>query len=197
MDNAPLDVTLHRMTTLKNKRHNRIPKGTFLKIAMQLLVLLTMCDSTLFAQAAARGPLEGVWKVTDIVVTGAGAYSESAPQPSVFIFAKNHYSLMWVPGHMPRTLFKTQVPTAEEKVAAFDSLVASSGTYELSGSTITFRFILAKGPNAAFINEQFSVDGDVMTLTWVSSDSHQRSGPDVVRSTLPVSTTRMKLIRVE
>lgn len=43
----------------------------------------------------------------------------------------------------------------------------------------------------------FSVDGDVMTLTWVSSDIHQRIGAGVVRSTLPVSTTRMKLIRVE
>jgi len=172
-------------------------KGTILKLAIGLLISLSLCNSTLVAQVAVRGPLEGVWKVADIVVTGAGAYSESAPQPSVFIFAKNHYSLMWVPGHMPRTLFKTQVPTTEEKVAAYDSLAASSGTYELSGSTITFRFILARSPNAAFINEQFSVDGDVMTLVWVSSDSHQRIGQDVVRSTIPVSTTRMKLVRVE
>ena len=115
----------------------------------------------------------------------------------MFIFAKNHYSLMWVPGSVPRTLFKTQVPTNDEKLAAFDSLVASSGTYEVSGSRVTFRMILAKGPNATFIDEQFSVDGDVMTLTWVSSDGHQRLGQDVVRSTLPVSKTRMRLVRVE
>lgn len=96
-----------------------------------------------------------------------------------------------------RTLFKTQVPTNDETVAAFDSLVAGSRTYQLSGSKITFRTVLAKGPNSALIDEHFSVDGDAMTLTWVSSDIHQRIGADVVRSTLPVSTTRMKLIRVE
>ncbi len=168
-----------------------------MKTAAGLLVLLAICGSTPFAQVGRRGPLEGVWKVTEIVVTGAGAYQVSAPQPSVFIFAKNHYSLVWVPGDAPRSLFKAQTPTNEEKVAAFDSLVASSGSYEVSGSRVTFRMILAKSPNSAFIDEQFTVDGDVMTLTWVSSDGHHRIGQEVVRSTLPVSKTRMKLVRIE
>lgn len=164
---------------------------------MKLFILLSMCGSTLLAQNAGRPTLEGVWTVTEIVVTGAGAYTESAPQPSVFIFSKNHYSPMWVPGSTPRALFKAQPPTNEEKLAAFDSLIASSGTYEVSGSTVTFRFIVSNSSNAAFIAEQFRIEGDTLTLTWVSSDSHMRIGQDVVRSTLPVSKTRMKLIRVE
>lgn len=168
-----------------------------MKRAMRLFVLVSACGSALSAQGIPHAPFEGVWKVTEIVVTGAGASTVSAPQPSVFIFAKKHYSLMWVPGNTPRTLFKAQVPTDEEKLAAFDSLVASSGTYEVSGSTVTFRPIVARGPNTAFINEQFSIDGDTLTLTWVSSDGHIRIGQDVVRSTLPASTTRMKLIRAE
>ena len=168
-----------------------------MKTTTGLLVLLAICGSTIVAQVGRRGPLEGVWKVTEIVVTGAGAYQVSAPQPSVFIFAKNHYSLVWVPGDAPRSLFEAQIPTNEEKVAAFDSIVASSGTYEVSGSRVTFRMILAKSPNSAFIDEQFTVDGDVMTLTWVSSDGHHRIGQQVVRSTLPVSKTRMKLVRIE
>lgn len=56
---------------------------------------------------------------------------------------------------------------------------------------------MAKSPNAAFIAEQFGIEGDTLTLTWVSSDSHMRIGQDIVRSTLPVSKTRMKLVRVE
>jgi hypothetical protein len=164
---------------------------------MTLFVLVGMCGSTLVAQTRDRGPLEGVWKVTEVVVTGAGAYTTSAPQLSVFIFAKNHYSFLWVMGDTPRALYQTQHPSNEEKLAAFDSLNAGAGIYEVSGSTVTFRHIVAKGPNAAFIAEQFSIEGDTLTLTWVSSDGHMRMGKDIVQSTLPVSTTRMKLIRVE
>ena len=168
-----------------------------MKIAIKLLVLLCICGSTSFAQTPGRSTLEGVWKVTEIVVTGAGAYTTSAPQPGVFIFAKNHYSYLWVPGSTPRALFKGQPPSNEEKLAAFDSISAAAGTYEVSGSTVTFRHIVAKGPNAAYIAEQFSIQGDTLTLNWVSSDGYQRMGDGIVRSTLPVSKTRMTLVRVE
>jgi hypothetical protein len=172
-------------------------KRTLVKTSMQLLVLLMICGPTLFAQAAARTPLEGVWKVTEIVISGAGAYATTAPQPGLMIFTKSHYSWMWVPGTTPRVLFKSQTPTSEEKVAAFDSVVASSGTYELNGATATFRPIVNRGPNMVSIDEQFQVEGDTLTLTWKSSDTRTRIGQDVVRSTAPASQGRMKLIRVE
>jgi len=50
--------------------------------------VLGLCGATLFAQGASRQPIEGVWRVTEIVITGAGAYLASVPQPSVFIFTK-------------------------------------------------------------------------------------------------------------
>jgi hypothetical protein len=164
---------------------------------MKLLILLSMCSSTLFAQGSSRPTLEGVWKVTEIVITGAGAYAATEPQPGVFIFTKSHFSWMWVPGNQPRPRFKAQVPTTEEKLAAFDSLSASSGTYELNGSTATFRPIVAKGPNNVFIDEQFLIEGDTLTLTWKSTDLHMRIGQEVVRSTAPFNQGRMKLVRVE
>jgi hypothetical protein len=156
-----------------------------------------MCSSTLFAQGSTRQTLEGVWKVAEIVITGAGAYAVTAPQPGVFIFTKSHFSWMWVPGTQPRAPFKALVPTTEEKLAAFDSLSASSGTYELNGSTATFRPIVAKGPNNVFVDEQFLIEGDTLTLTWKSTDLHMRIGQDVVRSTAPFNQGRMKLVRVE
>lgn len=164
---------------------------------MKLCILLGICGSTILAQGGGRPTLEGVWKATEIVVTGAGAYAVSAPQPGLFIFTKSHYSWMWVPGGTPRALFKTEVPTNEEKLAAFDSLMASSGTYELNGSTATFRPIVTRGPNIVSINEQFRIEGDTLTLTWTSSDLHLRIGQDVVRSTAPSFQGRMKLVRVE
>jgi hypothetical protein len=77
------------------------------------------------------------------------------------------------------------------------TLSASSGTYELNGSTATFRPIVAKGPNNVFVEEQFLIEGDTLTLTWKSSDMHVRIGGEVVRSNAALSQGRMKLTRVE
>ena len=55
-----------------------IGKRTILKLAIRLLISLSLCTSTLFAQVAVRGPLEGVWKVTEIVITGAGIDQDAA-----------------------------------------------------------------------------------------------------------------------
>jgi hypothetical protein len=149
------------------------------------------------AKEAAAQSIEGVWKPTEIVQTGAGAYVVSAPQPGMIIFTKSHFSWIWGPGSAPRPLFKAAVPTKEEKLAAFDALVASSGTYELNGSTATFRHIVSKSPNAVSISEQFLIEGDTLTLTWTSSDTRVRVGQDVVPLPVPAYQGRMKLVRVE
>ncbi len=149
------------------------------------------------AQGGARPTLEGVWKPTEIVITGAGAYAVTAPQPGMIIFTKSHFSWMWLPGSTPRALFKAAVPTNEEKLAAFDALVASSGTYQLNGSTATFRSIVSKNPNAVSIDEQFLIEGDTLTLTWTSSDIRMRFGQSVVPLPVPASQGSMKLVRVE
>jgi hypothetical protein len=62
---------------------------------------------------------------------------------------------------------------------------------------VTFRHIVAKGPNVAYIAEHFSIEGDTLTLDSVSNDGYLRMGDGIVRSTLPVSKTRMTLVRVE
>lgn len=168
-----------------------------MKFVINLLVLCGLCGATLVAQVRSRPTLEGVWKPTEIVVTGAGAYAVAAPQPGVFIFTKTHYSWMWVPGGKPRVLFKAVTPTNEEKLSAFDSLAASSGTYELNGSTATFRPTVAKGPNTVSIDEHFHIEGDTLTLTWKSTDMRLRIGQVVVQSTAPASQGRMTLVRIE
>ena len=67
-----------------------------MRLAIRLFVLTVLWGATGLAQGTVQPTLNGVWKVTEIVVTGAGAYSVSTPEPSLFIFAKTHYSLMWV-----------------------------------------------------------------------------------------------------
>ena len=167
---------------------------------LKVLVALTVFATMFGAQSAARKPMEGVWKVAEIVVTGADASNVANPQPSLFIFAKSHYSMMLIPGNEPRTLFKGEEPTNQEKMSAFDSFVANTGTYEVTGSTLTIRPIVARYPNfmaGGFSKYQFQMDGNTLWLTEKSTDLHHRIGKRVVPSSAPVSETRLKLVRVE
>ena len=77
--------------------------------AMRLFVTMVLCGAVLSAQEAAKQSIEGVWKVSEIVVTGAGASTISSPQPGLFIFTRGHYSIMYVPGNAPRVLKKVDL----------------------------------------------------------------------------------------
>ena|SRR5438477_4391915 len=152
------------------------------------------------AQTGAKKPIEGVWKVTEIAVTGANASSNANPQPSVFIFAQQHYSMMYVPGNKARTLYKADAPTNEEKIAAFDSFIANTGTYEISGSTLTIHPAVARNPNfmaGGLDKYQYRIEGTTLTLTEKSTDLTVRIGNRLVPASGPVSETRLKLVRVE
>src|SRR6266702_4731884 len=111
------------------------------------LLLTALSATVLSAQTPAKKPIEGAWKVSEIVITGAGASTVSNPQPGLFIFARGHYSLMYIPTNQPRTLFKGEEPAKDEKISAFDSFVGNTGTYEVSGSTLTIRPMVARYPN--------------------------------------------------
>lgn len=168
--------------------------------AMRLFAVVTVCGAALSAQGTARQPMEGVWKVSEIVVTGADASAVTSPQPSLLIFTRTHYSMMYVPGNKPRALKKAEDATTDEKLAAFDSFVANSGTYEVAGSTLTIRPIVARDPNymaGGFNKYLFRIDGNTLSLTEKSTDVNLRIGERVVPSKAPASETRMKLVRLE
>ena len=82
------------------------------------LTLLVLCTTAVSAQSSTKKPIEGAWKMTEIVVTGTDASNVANPQPGLIIFARKHYSVMWVPGNQPRSLFKGEDPTDQEKIAA-------------------------------------------------------------------------------
>ena len=171
-----------------------------MKRTVTVLFVVIALATTVMAQGRARGPLEGVWKVTEEVVTGANASSTTSPQPSLFIFTRTHYSMLRVASAQPRTLFKAMDPTNEERTAAYDTFTANSGTYEVTGTTLTVRPIVAKNPNfmaGGFDKYQFRVDGDTLSLTSKSTDISMRVGDRLVPGSGPVSETRRKLIRVE
>jgi hypothetical protein len=164
------------------------------------VMVLMLVSTVVVAQTALKKPIEGTWRVAEVVVTGADASSNSSPQPSLFIFAPSHYSMMSVPGTQARALFKGEDPSNDEKIPAFDSFVGNTGTYEVAGSILTVRPIVARFPNymaGGYSKYQFRVEGNTLWLTEKSTDLHARIGDRVVPSSRPVSETRLKLVRVE
>jgi lipocalin-like protein len=167
---------------------------------LNVLTFLILCATVVSAQSSKKKPIEGAWKVTEIVVTGADPSSVPNPQPGLIIFTKTHYSVMWVPGNQPRSLFKGEGPTDQEKIAAYDSFVANSGTYEVAGATITLHPMVARSPNfmAGGVSKfQLRIEGTTLWLTQKNTDLSLRTGNGVAPSSGPASETRLKLSRVE
>jgi hypothetical protein len=101
--------------------------------------------------ASASPALKGAWKIVEQSVRSPGREWRVGAPPylSLYIFTDKHYSYMFAPGLAPRRLFAGDLnqPTDAEKVAAYNSFVAGSGSYTLTGSTLTLNAVLHKNPN--------------------------------------------------
>jgi hypothetical protein len=137
-----------------------------------------------------------VWKIVESVTTGSNASTISNPQPSLLIFTKGHYSIIMVPGAQPRPQFApAKDPTKltdAEKIARYEQwyrFAANAGTYEVKGTTLIRRPLVAKNEtvmakNSSFESE-FKLEGNTL---WVVNQSAAGQ---------PASETRLKLTRVE
>lgn len=179
---------------------------------LQVTVLLAVVLATLACQASEQaqsatseqkttgaGSLEGVWRETEIVITGANASTIQSPQPSLYIFTPTHYAMMGTLGDRPRSPYKAVDPTTEERVAAYDSFWGNAGTYEVAGDTLTIRPVIARVPNfmgGGYQKLQFRVDGDSLWLTGKSTDEYVRFGEQLVPISTVPSETRTRLVRV-
>ena len=100
---------------------------------------------------------------------------------------------MWVPGNQPRSLFKGGDPTNEEKVAAYDSFVANSGTYDVAGETLTLHPMVARSPNfmaGGVLKNQFRIEGTTLWLIQKNTDLSIPIGERVAPSSGPATETR-------
>ena len=134
-----------------------------------LAILLTVsCQQTPSSEPAApSNDLVGVWSLT-AVDPGDGSPLIDPSQPGLYIFKAGYYSAVFAPGTEPR--IKSEVsfqPTPEEMVAQYESIIVNTGTYEIDGSTVTFRPIIAKSPGfvGGYQTSTFRVDGDTLVLS--------------------------------
>ena len=156
------------------------------------VVLVAAFAVTTSAQTPTKSPVEGVWKVAEVQVTG-GEGSTTSPQPGLYIFTRGYYSVMTVNADHPRTAFdvQAQVTSDKDKIARYEHwapFTANSGTYTVKGTTLTTRPIVAKnegvmkGPAQT---REFKMEGAALWLI-------TKGGPPG-----PNTETRVKLTRVE
>ena len=119
--------------------------------------------------------LQGVWKIVEQSSRPPnGEWSAAVPpHVSLYIFTSRHYSYAFAPGAGPRGLFAGDPnrPTDLEKVAAYDSFVAGSGSYTLQGQTLTLTAMLHKNPNemkGESLRYRVEVNGDRLRMTIVN-----------------------------
>jgi hypothetical protein len=159
--------------------------------------ILATAASLGFAQAKpSASSIEGVWRVTELVRTGANASTNSSPQPSLYIFTKGHYSLITVNGTKPRTASAAAKDpnklTDAEKLARYEeweAFSANAGTYEIKGTTLSRRALVAKSVSVMTATSpstsEFKVDGKTLVLVSKSAAGQ------------PASELRTTLTRVE
>jgi hypothetical protein len=159
-------------------------------------VLLTLCvlfPGTAFSQTS---PIDGVWKIAEVVTTGANAATNATPQPSLIIFTRGHYSWVNVQGPKPRTQSPAPKDAAKltdaEKIARHDEwspFTAQAGTFEVKGTTVTRHALVAKNVGAMNPNNsdsrEFKLEGNTLWLI-----SRSAAGQ-------PASETRTKFTRVK
>ena len=115
--------------------------------------------------------LTGAWQLVNYAYSRQDTSFEiTDPQASLIIISKLYYSSMHVRGDAPRTLFGSRTaPTDDEKLAAYNTVTANSGTFEVADSTITFRPVVAKNPNfmsGGSNSRVYKLNGDSLRLTY-------------------------------
>ena len=114
-------------------------------------------------------PLIGVWKVVEMAtINSDGELKNRYEHPSIYIFQDDYYSMVMVWGNEPRPEFDDPWnPTDEEKITAYNSILVNAGKYELKGSVIVTRPIIARVPNfvGGEAQYEYKIEGDTLTLT--------------------------------
>jgi hypothetical protein len=141
--------------------------------------------------------LVGVWKMDEIsLVRPDGVGTNTEPQPGLFIFTQDHYSIAWIPRPEARSAFATPwKPTAEEVEHAYGTILFNSGTYELTDTTLTTRPILSKVPDLSGGHAvyEYRVEKDVLWLTMVDEYAADGSrAPWVGNVSFPLRLTRIE-----
>jgi len=163
-------------------------------IFIPLLLVLPSCQKTV--QSLLK-PIEGAWKVVTIqTVLPQGKFTNRNPQPGLFIFTRDYYSMVWMPrtAKLPDNKQIWQ-PTDQEKVDQFNSIIVNSGSYIISDSLLTTIPLVAKTPEfiGGKATYRWSFNKDTLSIAVLNIYSHN----DILDEGAKKYPTILKLLRLE
>ena len=139
------------------------------KTRMIVACMAVLAVMVIVQSAAAQGKLEGVWKVTEVSMSGPDAFKETNPQPSLFVFTKKHFSTSSITADKPRPVQPTDKATDAQKLAAWEGFDAEAGTYEIKGTNLIMQGVVAKDPEDMQPGKphiyDFKIEGNTLSLT--------------------------------
>ena len=129
----------------------------------------------------AQESVHGVWQIEEISGHDpeAGAWRTENVQPSLYMFMDGYYSIMLVRGNearpsMPQgTTWDSMTLEQYRSVCSGEFFSANSGTYEVTGSSLTVRPMVAKWPNLMEGGSQtfaYRLEGDILSLDHSGED---------------------------
>ena len=136
------------------------------------------------------GTLVGVWRVAEIA-SPQGA-TNTSPQPTLYIFTARHYSHVSVTSSAPRPHYTGPAVTDAQRVQMWQPFSATAGTYELKGSQLTLRPMVAKNPGFMGADSFMTLE-----LTWDGNDVWIRPTQSDRRSLSSSEGNRVRLSRLE
>ncbi len=122
----------------------------------------------LISAQPAQNPLTGVWKLTAYIQDGVEGTTFPA-QPGIYIFTDKYFSIVAISGRQPRPEADPSTATDKDILASWRPLVAQSGTYETSGTTVTMHPAVAKQAERMRANCQWTLtyrlDANTLLIT--------------------------------
>ena len=89
-------------------------------------------------------PIEGAWRLVEFKLGDAPVVVNPA---SLYLFTGRHYSVTYANIAERARFAVDSAPTDAEKLQAYNTIVANSGTFELVGDTLTTHPVIARNPN--------------------------------------------------
>jgi len=162
---------------------------TFLSVVAAGVIALSTATASGQSKSAS---IQGVWQAVEVHIPGPTPRTIRVrePRPNLTIITAGHYSRVQVDSDAPRPIpADIAKATADELRAVWGSFVGEAGTYQISGSLITMRPIVAKNPAAmkpgAFTTWSYTLEGDTLRVTAVANQNG------------PVEPVTIKAVRVE
>lgn len=156
---------------------------TFRNYLLSMTVLLTLVS------AASAQRVAGVWRLDSVTSTdGKASRTTKTTQPSMYLFTKSHYSIIYVASDKPRSTDDPKKMTVDQLNDVYvNSFVANAGTYAVMGGKLTFKIMVAKSPTymsgGNWVTYKAKIVGNTMTLVEDSDKDGPIKDPDTLTLT--------------